>query len=163
LAEDFINTLYYSGITGGCGPNNYCPDNPVTRAQMAVFIISALGETSSTAEINEYFDDVAEPYAAFINRMRELGIAAGCGPRAYCPNEPLTRAQMAVFIIVAMGDAGSGVPYNTNFEDIEDDVYAGFINRMNELGITGGCGGRNYCPGSSTNRAMMAVFLTTAF
>ena len=162
-AEDFINTLSYSGITGGCGGSNYCPDDSVTRAQMAVFIVSAMGETPSTAATNAYFDDVSEPYAAFINRMSELGIAAGCGPRAYCPNTLLTRAQMAVFIIAAMGESGSTVGHNTNFDDIANDGFAGFINRMTELGITGGCGGRNYCPGNSTNRAMMAVFLVTAF
>ena len=162
-AEDFINTLYYSGITGGCGPSNYCPDSPVTRAQMAVFIISSIGETPSTAGTNAYFDDVAEPYAGFINRMNELGITGGCGTRAYCPNDPLTRAQMSVFIIVAMGETGSTVSYNENFDDIPEGVFADFINRMTELGITGGCGGRNYCPDSSTNRAMMAVFLVTSF
>jgi hypothetical protein len=163
-AEDFINTLFYSGVTGGCGGSNYCPDNPVTRAQMAVFIISAMGETPSTAAYNTHFDDIVnDGFAPFINRMSELEIAAGCGVRAYCPNNLLTRAQMAVFIIAAMGESGSTVAYNTSFDDIANDGFAGFINRMNELGITGGCGDRAYCPGNSTNRAMMAVFLVTAF
>jgi hypothetical protein len=163
-AEDFINTLYYSGITGGCSGTSYCPDNPVTRAQMAVFIISAMGETPSTEAYNAYFDDIAnDGFAPFINRMNELGITGGCRDRAYCPNDLLTRQQMAVFIILAMGETGSTATYNANFDDIGDDGFAGFINRMNELGITGGCGGRAYCPGDSTNRAMMAVFLVTAF
>ena len=39
----FIEALAASGITGGCGSGNYCPDNPVTRGQMAVFIAKALG------------------------------------------------------------------------------------------------------------------------
>ncbi len=39
----FIEALAASGITGGCGNGNYCPDNPVTRAQMAVFLAKALG------------------------------------------------------------------------------------------------------------------------
>jgi hypothetical protein len=162
-AEDFINTLFYSGITGGCGGGDYCPDNPVTRQEMAVFIISAMGETPSTAATDAYFDDVTEPYASFINRMHELGIAAGCGPRAYCPNDPLTRAQMAVFLIMAMGETGSTMPYNAYFDDITDDQFAGFINRLNELGITGGCETRIFCPDRNTNRAMMAIFLAASF
>jgi hypothetical protein len=56
-----------------------------------------------------------------------------------------------------------GMSPNDKFDDIEEAGFAGFINRMNELGITGGCGGRNYCPSASTSRAMMAVFLVTAF
>jgi hypothetical protein len=39
----FVEALVASGITGGCGGGNYCPDAPVTRAQMAVFIAAALG------------------------------------------------------------------------------------------------------------------------
>jgi hypothetical protein len=39
----FVEALAASGITGGCGGGNYCPDAPVTRAQMAVFIAAALG------------------------------------------------------------------------------------------------------------------------
>lgn len=39
----FIEALYSSGITGGCGSGNYCPDSPLTRGQMAVFLAKALG------------------------------------------------------------------------------------------------------------------------
>ena len=39
----YVEALAASGITGGCGGGNYCPDNPVTRRQMAIFIAKALG------------------------------------------------------------------------------------------------------------------------
>jgi hypothetical protein len=40
----WIEALAASGITAGCGPGPaFCPDNPVTRAQMAVFLSVALG------------------------------------------------------------------------------------------------------------------------
>jgi hypothetical protein len=39
----FVEALASAGITGGCGGGNYCPDNPVTRGQMAVFLSVALG------------------------------------------------------------------------------------------------------------------------
>jgi hypothetical protein len=54
---DFLNTLQKStgdlrmaddGVRGGCGSGIFCPDTPVTRGQMAVFIESALGHASST-------------------------------------------------------------------------------------------------------------------
>ena len=41
--RQFIEALSASGITGGCGGGNYCPDQPVTRGQMAVFLAAALG------------------------------------------------------------------------------------------------------------------------
>jgi len=37
IIEDFA----VQGITGGCGGGNFCPFNPVTRAQMAVFLVAA--------------------------------------------------------------------------------------------------------------------------
>jgi len=40
---DYIEALYASGITGGCGNGNFCPDAPLTRGQMAVFLAKALG------------------------------------------------------------------------------------------------------------------------
>jgi hypothetical protein len=39
----FVEALVASGITGGCGGGLYCPDDPITRAQMAVFLATALG------------------------------------------------------------------------------------------------------------------------
>ena len=39
----YIEALAAAGITGGCGVGSYCPDNPVTRGQMAVFLSIALG------------------------------------------------------------------------------------------------------------------------
>ena len=39
----FVEALAAAGITGGCGNGNYCPDAPVTRGQMAVFLTVALG------------------------------------------------------------------------------------------------------------------------
>jgi S-layer homology domain len=41
--HQFVEALAASGITAGCGSGNYCPDNPVTRGQMAVFLAKALG------------------------------------------------------------------------------------------------------------------------
>jgi hypothetical protein len=39
----FVEALAASGISGGCAPSAYCPDSPVTRGQMAVFLATALG------------------------------------------------------------------------------------------------------------------------
>jgi hypothetical protein len=41
--HQFVEALVAAGITGGCGGGNYCPDAPITRGQMAVFLAAALG------------------------------------------------------------------------------------------------------------------------
>jgi hypothetical protein len=41
----FIEALFASGITAGCkaSPAMFCPNNPITRGEMAVFLAKALG------------------------------------------------------------------------------------------------------------------------
>ena len=39
----FVEAMAASGLTGGCGPGSFCPNDPVTRAQMSVFLAVALG------------------------------------------------------------------------------------------------------------------------
>ncbi len=41
--SQFIEALAAAGISEGCGGGNFCPDNPVTRAQLALFLARALG------------------------------------------------------------------------------------------------------------------------
>jgi hypothetical protein len=43
LFYPFIEALAASSITGGCGSGNFCPEKPLTRGQMAVFLAKALG------------------------------------------------------------------------------------------------------------------------
>ena len=39
----FVEAMAASGLTGGCAPSSFCPDQPVTRGQLSVFLVSALG------------------------------------------------------------------------------------------------------------------------
>jgi len=103
-AEDWIEALRSDGITGGCGPNLYCPENPVTRAQMAVFLLKSMygsGYTPPAVGADTGFSDVPTTHwaAAWIRQLAAEGITGGCGTNLYCPEGPVTRAQMAVFLV----------------------------------------------------------------
>jgi hypothetical protein len=97
----FIEDFAARGITGGCGNGNFCPNDPVTRGQMAVFIEAALGNPPNPC--SGQFADVnsANPFCGFIERLAGDGITGGCGGGNFCPNAPVTRAQMAVFLVAA--------------------------------------------------------------
>ena len=106
FAANWIEQFYNDGITGGCGtsPLRYCPSNPVTRAQMAVFLLRAKhGSNYTPPTATGIFDDV--PVGSFaadwIEQLYNEGITGGCGtnPLRYCPDNSVTRAQMAVFIV----------------------------------------------------------------
>ena len=99
----WIKQLAAEGITTGCGNGNYCPEHPVTRAQMAVFLLRSKYGTSYTPPsigAGTGFGDVQPEYwaAAWIKQLVTEGITTGCGNGNYCPEQPVTRAQMAVFL-----------------------------------------------------------------
>ena len=103
-AEDWIEALRSDGITGGCGTNLYCPEYPVTRAQMAVFLLKSKygsGYTPPVVGASTGFTDVPTTHwaAAWIKQLAVEGITGGCGTNLYCPENPVTRAQMAVFLV----------------------------------------------------------------
>jgi len=151
-------------ITAGCGNNNYCPDTLATRKVIAIFIIKGRNLPPSTAPYNAYFDDIAnDEYAPFINAMYENQISVGCGPRAYCPDGNATRAQLPVMIVNALQETPSTAAYNAYFDDIANDAYAPFINRVFELAINAGCGTRLFCPTTNVDRAQLAVSTAEAF
>jgi 2-C-methyl-D-erythritol 4-phosphate cytidylyltransferase len=102
-AAAWIEALVAEGITAGCGEAQYCPEQLVTRAQMAVFLIRATRGTGGVPVAGGLFGDVPASHwaAAWIEELVRLGVTAGCGAGVYCPEQPVTRAQMAVFLIRA--------------------------------------------------------------
>ena len=98
----YIKRLSELGITQGCGGDNYCPNDPVTRDQMAAFLVRAVeGEPPADycATGSPFSDVSADTWPCkYIKRLSELGITKGCGGGNYCPNDPVTRDQMAAFI-----------------------------------------------------------------
>lgn len=162
----FVAELYCRGIASGCGgaPPRFCPTDSVTREQMAVFLVGALGEQPSGAVHDAYFQDVPDDaFAGYINRLHELGITAGCAAGSYCPGLVVSRKAMAVFLVVAMEEGRSDAPYDAYFTDLADDGFAPYVNRLFELGITGGCGAGAFCPDAAVTRGDMAVFLGVGF
>ena len=103
-AAAWIEQLYAEGITVGCSIGSYCPDQvETTRAQMAVFLLKVkYGRyyTPPAVGAGTGFNDVSVDYwaAAWIKQLVAESLTGGCGSGLYCPNDPVTRAQMAVFI-----------------------------------------------------------------
>jgi hypothetical protein len=72
---------------------------------------------------------------------------------------------MAVFLLRAEHGAGWAPPPATGtvFGDVPAGSFAAaWIEALAGEGITGGCGGGNYCPGNPVRRDQMAVFLLKA-
>jgi hypothetical protein len=167
-----IGKLSARGVTLGCGGGNYCPNQVVTREQMAAFIIRALGEFNPPAPANQRFNDVppSNSFYSFIERMAVLQITLGCGgnPPMYCPAQPVLREQMAAFIIRALHEPGyiPPPPAQQRFQDVPaSNAFYAYIEEMAVRGVTLGCAANppRYCPTDSVTRAQMAAFLVRAF
>jgi len=99
-----INSVASAGITQGCGTYVYCPYSSLSRAQMATFLTRAL-DLPSTA--TDYFtDDDGSTHEASINSVAAAGITLGCDTDRYCPNDTITRAQMASFLVRSLDQLG---------------------------------------------------------
>ena len=102
-AAAWIKQLAADGITTGCGTGLFCPENSVTRAEMAIFLLRAEHGSTYTppAASGTAFDDVPATHwaAAWIEQLAAEGITGGCGANNYCPNNKVTRAEMAVFLV----------------------------------------------------------------
>ena len=106
----WIENLAALGITGGCGGGNYCPDSPVTRGQMAVFLLKTKdGSTYDPPDCTGVFADVpctpGTGFSDFIEELYSRQITGGCStnPLNYCPTASNLRQQMAVFLVKTFG------------------------------------------------------------
>jgi hypothetical protein len=130
-----------------------------------VFLVrSIFGGDNFTPPAQQIFTDVPPGSFgyAWIQELSTLGITTGCGPNLYCPNDPVTRAQMAIFIIRMR--YGSLAPFDNPVTPFFTDVPFGsfgfdWIQRMKVDNITTGCTATTYCPDSSVLRQDMAIFL----
>jgi len=171
-ARTYIERLYAAGITGGCGtsPLSYCPTAPVTRAQMAIFLLRAEHGSSYVppAASGMVFQDVPANYwaAAWIEQLSAEGVTGGCGSGRYCPEGIVSRDQMAVFLLRAEHGSGYAPPVGSGslFGDVPATNWAGaWIEQLVAEGVAAGCGNGNYCPTTSVTRDQMAVFLVRTF
>ncbi len=172
IFEDDIEWLADMEITKGCNPpvnDMFCPNDPTTRGQMAAFFHRALGTliTINPDDVLTFKDTTGSVFANDIEWLSATGITKGCNPPIndmYCPNDLVTRGQMAAFVRRAFGDmipapASSGI----TFTDTGNSVFAADIQWLADTGITKGCAADKFCPEANVTRGEMAAFFRRAF
>jgi hypothetical protein len=101
----WIEALAAEGITSGCGGGQYCPGKAVTRGEMVAFLLRSMRGRAymPPSGTGTRFADVppSHPLVAWIEQLAADGVADGCGGRNFCPEAPVTRAQMAVLLVRA--------------------------------------------------------------
>jgi hypothetical protein len=167
----FIETILHKSVTGGCTLTTYCPANSTTREQMAVFVLvskEGAGYNPPACVAPNLFTDVPEtsPFCRFIEELATRGVVTGCGPNLYCPTNPATREQMAVFVLRTLDptlNPPDCAPPNLFLDVPETSPFCKWIEELANRGVVTGCGGGNYCPTANVTREQMSVFLAQTF
>jgi len=105
-------------------------------------------------------------YTAAVVTLSSRAVFTGTGcAQGFCPRTPIDRKTMAIWIVRVLDGGNPPLVSESRFDDVNPTgVYAPFIERMAELGVTTGCGdGSGYCPDGTVKRAQMAVFLARAY
>lgn len=158
-----IDRLAHADVTRGCNREQtlFCPDDGVTRGQMAAFLTRALDLPGAS----DRFADVPSDHT-FVRDIAALSAAdvtKGCNPSGsrFCPERVVTRAEMAAFLVRAL-DLPTGT---ARFEDVgPGHTFRADIAALADAGITRGCNRARtrFCPDAPVTRAQMAAFLARA-
>ncbi len=108
----WIEELARRGVVSGCSTGKFCPTAVVTRDQMAVFVLRTLDPSLSPPACGTpMFSDVpaSSPYCRWIEELARRNVVGGCGGGKYCPTNPVSRGQMAVFLTLTFSLALYGV------------------------------------------------------
>ncbi len=164
-----IEALEEAGVLAGteCGAERFCPDQPLPRWVMAVWLVRALQGDRTPAVGAFTFADVDRDawWAGYVQRLAILGVTRGCAvnPFRYCPDQPVTRGEMASFLTRAF-DLDSNTGQSLRFTDTEGSLHARDIEALAASNITVGCAADpfRYCPDRWVTRGEMATFLARA-
>ncbi|MFN7937227.1 MAG: SBBP repeat-containing protein [Bryobacteraceae bacterium] len=164
---DYVRLMKDNAITSGCDATNYCPDQRTTRGQMAVFIVRSLvGSDDFVFPATPYFTDVpaTHPFFKWIQKLRQINVTQGCNLTQYCPDESVTRGQMAAFLIRSKFGNNFQYPSGQAFTDVPTNhAFYSHIQKLRQTGVTLGCTATVFCVNDPTTRSQMAAFLTRMF
>jgi len=163
-----------NGATASCGADCYqvSVSDPATRpaahwdtVARERIVPDVQGQAKDwTVHVGRSFSDMppSSPFYRFAETMLHGGITAGCGPGLFCPAASTTRAQMAVFILLATEGPDYLPPACTTpvFNDVPaSSPFCRWVEELARRGVVAGCGNGNFCPGNPVNREQMAVFI----
>jgi subtilisin family serine protease len=177
VGTDFIDTrtsifrtdiawLSATGVTRGCNPpvnDLYCPDRSLSRGEMAAFISRFADLPATGADF--FVDDEGSIFENDINRLAAARITRGCNPPLndrFCPDDLITRAQIAAFLVRMLDLPATGSDF---FVDDEGSIFEDDINRLAAARITRGCNpplNDRFCPDDLVTRAQVAAFFRRA-
>lgn len=162
-----VGCIYSLGVTGGTSATSYSPGDPVTREQMAAFLARLFRAADGVCAVEDppFTDVPVSSYAhGDVGCIYGAGITTGTSATTYGPTEPVTREQMAAFLVRLHRAVGDGCRDRLGdwypFGDVDASSFAyEEIACLHRLGVTTGTGSGTYSPAAYVTREQMAAFL----
>ena len=159
-----VDCVIFTQISVGVAADRYGPQRPVTRGQMASFLVNTLRVAGFSSRLPngggdpEFADIANNVHARSINRLARAGVVQGDDGR-FKPKAHITRAQMASLMVSAANVAGVTLrPDGGHFDDVSG-VHADSINAGYEAGLFAGTANAQFSPQRDVLRDQMATFL----
>jgi hypothetical protein len=167
----FVNAISWmvdNGYTNGCRDYFYCPRQPTTRGEIAVFMKRSLASHLGTGPPASFTDTDGHVFESAISWMAGLGITQGCNPPdndRFCPERRVTRGEMSALFKRALEHLIVVDPASVDpgrFTDTQSSVFVNSTAWLAASGITVGCNppdNTRFCPDAPVTRGELAVFL----
>ncbi len=164
-----IQWMVDNDFTNGCSKYFYCPKDPATRGEIAVFLKRTLETHLGAAPEQVSFTDTnGHMFQSAVEWLAGHGITVGCDPPGntkYCPDRRVTRGEMSALFKRALETSIVVDPATVDparFTDTQDSMFINSTAWLAASGITVGCnppGNTNFCPDQYVTRGELAVFL----
>ncbi len=165
--ESAVSWMILHEVTQGCSPTLFCPDEKLTRQQFVTFLWRAAGKPSGEYTGSEAFSDVEEG----VYSDRAIGwavaeeITLGCTQGSFgtedwrfCPQQPVTRGQMATLLYRHTEADYVGAP--PSYTDVApDSFYTPSVSWLTDFQVVPGCHPTRFCPERPATRAEAALFI----
>ncbi len=163
-AQAAIKEAVALGIIAGYEDHTFRPDNPITRAQLAVILTNAL-KLDEAADISNLADRASIPgyAAAAVEQVYAAGLVSGYEDGTFRPNATLSRAQLAV-IVANVGSLELAAGEAASFSDADSiPVWAQpSIAAVVDAGLMSSRDNGAFAPGDAATRAEVVAALIQA-
>ena len=127
--EDAVNVLTELGVIAGYKDGSFKPENVVTRAEAATFIIKAMGLADYAVEKSSFSDMAGHWADPFVAYAASLGFVKGNTDGTFAPDATVTSDQMITMLVQAVG-------YKAEY--LTGGYPGAFVNQAKTLGILDG-------------------------
>ena len=159
-----IAKLKARGVFAGCTSTRFCPNDKLTRGQMATILAGLMTSSFSTSDVPAY-TDVPSGIRANAREVVGRGVMESCSTGGFCHAGSVTRASIAVYAVRAMSMGNLTVSRST-FSDVAETYWAsGAVERLYSRQIVSGCSTAPlaFCPADDVTRAQAAVIIAKSF